>query len=71
MQIIVVVLFEDLQPTHRYDSIFASHILEHLLDVPVVLNLVKNALTPKGCLFARRPECACFIKTTSKAYGAN
>ena len=62
-------LFEDLQPTHRYDSIFASHILEHLLDVPVVLNIVKNALTPKGCLFVAVPNARALSRQLARHMG--
>jgi 2-polyprenyl-3-methyl-5-hydroxy-6-metoxy-1,4-benzoquinol methylase len=62
-------LFEDFQPTHRYDSIFASHILEHLLDVPVVLNIARNALTPKGCLFVAVPNARALSRQLARHMG--
>lgn len=49
-------LFEEFQPSQSYNSIFASHVLEHLLDVSIVLNMVKQALTPLGCFFVAVPN---------------
>jgi predicted TPR repeat methyltransferase len=42
-------LFEEFKPEEKYDSVFASHVLEHLFDVPAVLAMVKQALKPQGC----------------------
>lgn len=51
-----VSLFEEFEPKIKYDYIFASHILEHLLDVSVVLNMARVALKPPGYLFVAVPN---------------
>lgn len=49
-------LFEEFEPEVKYDYVFASHILEHLIDVQAVLKMVKKALKPKGYLFVTVPN---------------
>ena len=49
-------LFEEFEPEVKYDYVFASHILEHLIDVSAVLKMVKKALKPNGYLFVTVPN---------------
>ncbi|MDD2702125.1 MAG: class I SAM-dependent methyltransferase [Sideroxydans sp.] len=49
-------LFEEYQSPQPYDSVFASHVLEHLLDVQQVLQMVKRVLKPSGLLFVAVPN---------------
>jgi len=62
-------LFEDFQPTQKYDVVFASHILEHLQDVQVVLRMVKHALKPDGTLFATVPNARAMSRQLARHMG--
>ena len=41
-------LFEEFNPTERYDAIVATHVLEHVDDPIALLRLMKTWLTPLG-----------------------
>ena len=41
-------LFEDFEPTQRFDNIIMGHVLEHVEDPVQILNLVKSWLAPGG-----------------------
>lgn len=62
-------LFEEFKPVHQYDSVFASHVLEHLLDVPTVLKMVKQALTPTGCLLVAVPNARALSRQLARHMG--
>lgn len=49
-------LFEEFAPTTRYDFVFASYILEHVLDPLPVLGMVRKVLKPDGLLFVVVPN---------------
>jgi len=62
-------LFEDYQPEHVYDSVFASHILEHLFDVSIVLKMIKKALNPQGFLFVAVPNARAVSRQLARHMG--
>lgn len=49
-------LFEDYNPSEKFDTIVLGHVLEHVLDPVDILCRVKNLLTPKGLVFAAVPN---------------
>ncbi len=62
-------LFEEFNPESIYDYIFASHILEHLIDVPVVLNMIKKGLKPNGFLFVSVPNARALSRQLARHMG--
>jgi SAM-dependent methyltransferase len=62
-------LFEDFKPQHLYDSVFASHILEHLFDVPAVLEVVKKALKPDGYFIVAVPNARALSRQLARHMG--
>jgi 2-polyprenyl-3-methyl-5-hydroxy-6-metoxy-1,4-benzoquinol methylase len=62
-------LFEEFQPKKHYDSVFASHVLEHLLDVPRVLRVVSQALSPQGCFFVAVPNARALSRQLARHMG--
>ena len=62
-------LFEEFKPQHQYDSIFASHILEHLFDVPAVLEVVRKALKPDGCFIVAVPNARALSRQLARHMG--
>lgn len=50
-------LFEEYDPENvKYDYVFATYVLEHVLDVQAVLEMVKRVLKPDGMLFVVVPN---------------
>lgn len=49
-------LFEELEAKEEYDGIMASFVLEHVLDVTLVLRKIRRALKPDGRLFVVVPN---------------
>lgn len=50
-------LFEEYKVTNKkYDFVFATYVLEHVLNVEVVLKMVKSVLKPNGLLFVVVPN---------------
>lgn len=49
-------LFESFEPVEKYDYIFATYILEHVMDVDIVLNMIRRALKKKGLLYVVVPN---------------
>lgn len=62
-------LFEEFEPVNQYDSVFASHVLEHLLDVPAVLKMVKKALAPKGYFIVAVPNARALSRQLARHMG--
>lgn len=62
-------LFEEFRPRHTYDYVYASHVLEHLYDVQVVLKMVRAALAPQGCLFVAVPNARAFSRQLARQMG--
>lgn len=62
-------LFEQFQPEPVYDYVFASHILEHLVDVSVVLEMVRKALKPGGYLFITVPNARALSRQLARHMG--
>lgn len=49
-------LFEVYTPNIQYDYVFASFILEHVLEPSLVLNMARKVLKPDGMLFVTVPN---------------
>jgi 2-polyprenyl-3-methyl-5-hydroxy-6-metoxy-1,4-benzoquinol methylase len=49
-------LFEEYTSTKKYDYVFASYIMEHVLEPSLVLKMVKQVLKPDGVLFMVVPN---------------
>lgn len=49
-------LFEDFQPSGKFDTIVLGHVLEHVQDPVDVLRRVMTWLAPRGCVFAAVPN---------------
>lgn len=62
-------LFEEYKPDCKYDSVFASHVLEHLLDVQQVLKMVRDLLTPDGKLFVAVPNARALSRQLARHMG--
>lgn len=62
-------LFEEYQSERQYDSVFASHVLEHLMDVQKVLIMVKRLLSPKGHLFVAVPNARAMSRQLARHMG--
>lgn len=62
-------LFEEFKPKNKYDSVFASHILEHLFDVPAVLEMVIKALKPHGCFIVAVPNARALSRQLARHMG--
>lgn len=62
-------LFETFEPEQRYDYIFATFILEHVLDVQAVLQTVRTALKPDGLFFAVVPNANAFSRRLALQMG--
>ncbi|MBI5134904.1 class I SAM-dependent methyltransferase [Candidatus Uhrbacteria bacterium] len=62
-------LFEDFQPEPAYDSVFASHVLEHLYNVPLVLEMVKKALKPQGVFLVTVPNARALSRQLARHMG--
>jgi 2-polyprenyl-3-methyl-5-hydroxy-6-metoxy-1,4-benzoquinol methylase len=62
-------LFEEFKPKSEYDYVFASHILEHLTDVSVVLQMVKSALKQNGFLFVTVPNARAISRQLARHMG--
>lgn len=62
-------LFEEFKPENKYDSVFASHILEHLFDVPAVLEMVIKALKPHGCFIVAVPNARALSRQLARHMG--
>jgi len=49
-------LFEEYRPQQKYDYVFCTFILEHVMDPQLVLTMAKRALSPSGRLFVVVPN---------------
>ena len=62
-------LFEDFEPEPIYEYVFASHILEHLIDVPRVLRMVKSSLKSGGYFFVAVPNAQAVSRQLARHMG--
>jgi 2-polyprenyl-3-methyl-5-hydroxy-6-metoxy-1,4-benzoquinol methylase len=62
-------LIEEFEPRERYDSVFASHILEHFVDVPRVLEMIGRALKPEGHLLVAVPNARAASRQLARHMG--
>lgn len=62
-------LFEEFEPQSAYDYVFASHVLEHLIDVSVVLRMVRRALKPNGHFFVAVPNARALSRQLARHMG--
>ena len=62
-------LFEEFESPHQYDAVFASHVLEHLIDVQSVLNMVHSVLAPQGLLFVAVPNARALSRQLARHMG--
>ena len=62
-------LFEEYKADCAYDCIFASHVLEHLMDVQEVLKMVRLSLAPKGLLFVAVPNARALSRQLARQMG--
>jgi 2-polyprenyl-3-methyl-5-hydroxy-6-metoxy-1,4-benzoquinol methylase len=53
---VVHALFEDFEPTEKYDVIVLGHVLEHVQDPEAILNRARSWLQPGGRIFAAVPN---------------
>lgn len=49
-------LFEEFEPTEKYDVIVLGHVLEHVLNPEAILRRACSWLQPGGCIFAAVPN---------------
>jgi 2-polyprenyl-3-methyl-5-hydroxy-6-metoxy-1,4-benzoquinol methylase len=52
----IYTLFEEYETDVRYDYVFATFVLEHVMDVNKVLAMIRSALKPDGLLFVVVPN---------------
>lgn len=62
-------LFEEYAPDRAYESIFASHVLEHLINVQQVLLIVKESLSASGHLFVAVPNARALSRQLARHMG--
>jgi len=62
-------LFEEFKPQHRYESVVASHVLEHLIDVQPVLKMVRAALSATGLLVVAVPNARALSRQLARHMG--
>lgn len=63
-------LFEEYMPGEKkYDYIFCNYVLEHVYDVPVVLNNMKKLLKTNGKMFATVPNATAFSRRLAQQIG--
>jgi len=63
-------LFEEYDPGVKYDYVFMSHVLEHLVDVRVILSKVKNEfLHMGGYLFITVPNARALSRQLARHMG--
>jgi 2-polyprenyl-3-methyl-5-hydroxy-6-metoxy-1,4-benzoquinol methylase len=62
-------LFEELSVKNKYDCIFMSHVVEHLIDPKYVLEKVKDALVPGGFVFIAVPNGRALSRQLAKSMG--
>ncbi len=62
-------LFEDYKSDCAYDAVFASHVLEHLMDVPQVLKMIRRSMAPKGLLFVAVPNARALSRQLARHMG--
>jgi len=62
-------LFEDFHPKDSYNYVFASHILEHVKDVSVVLDMIRKSLDPDGYLFVSVPNARALSRQLARHMG--
>jgi len=57
-------LFENYTPPDdiRYDYVFANYVLEHVQDMHIVFEMIKNVLKPDGILFVTVPNARAFSR---------
>lgn len=58
-------LFEEFQVNNeeeKYNFVFCTYVLEHVLDIESILNMIKSVLKPKGLLFVVVPNCRGFSR---------
>jgi 2-polyprenyl-3-methyl-5-hydroxy-6-metoxy-1,4-benzoquinol methylase len=54
--LVVNLLFEEFNPTTKYDNIVLGHVLEHVSDPALLLKQIRNWLSPKGLILAAVPN---------------
>lgn len=62
-------LFEEYKADCAYDAVFASHVLEHLLNVQEVLGMVRQSLAPQGLLFVAVPNARALSRQLARHMG--
>lgn len=54
----IVDFAEDFSISQKFDSIWVSHVMEHLIDPVEFLNKIQSNLNPNGFVFIEIPNCA-------------
>lgn len=62
-------LFEEYVAEQPYEAVFASHVLEHLLDVQQVLKQVKAQMSPTGYLLVAVPNARAMSRQLARHMG--
>lgn len=66
---IIESLFEEFNPSIKYDNIVLGHVLEHVDDPIKILSLVKKWLSPSGRVFAAVPNAQSIHRQAAVAMG--
>jgi 2-polyprenyl-3-methyl-5-hydroxy-6-metoxy-1,4-benzoquinol methylase len=62
-------LFEDFSPSHKFDYIFATYVLEHVNDAIGFLTLASQLLSEDGLLFLVVPNARAFSRQLARHMG--
>jgi SAM-dependent methyltransferase len=62
-------LFEDFQPSRKYDTIIMSHVLEHIKEPVALLSTLKTWLAPGGALLVAVPNALSFHRMAAVEMG--
>lgn len=62
-------LFEEYQPSQRYDFIFATYVLEHVADAIAFLKAARTLLNPSGRLFVVVPNARALSRQLARHMG--
>ncbi|NDF12358.1 MAG: class I SAM-dependent methyltransferase [Proteobacteria bacterium] len=62
-------MFEEFRPAQPYDAVLCFHVLEHVQDVPPLLNIVKNWLKKDGLIIGIVPNAESIHRQLAVAMG--
>lgn len=62
-------LFEDYAPSKKFDYVFATYVLEHVIDAVAFLSLAKSLLSERGLLFIVVPNARALSRQLARHMG--